>query len=122
MYKLIFEDNFSAAHLILGYKGNCSRLHGHNYKVRVYIKKEKLDSLGMVMDFSKIKEALSSIILSLDHKNLGDIPPFDKIQQTSENIAFYIFNELSKKIDGLYEVRISEKEGRWAGYSKESNE
>ncbi|MEW6481899.1 MAG: 6-carboxytetrahydropterin synthase QueD [bacterium] len=116
MYRLMVEAEFSSAHSIVGYPGNCSRIHGHNYKVRVYLKNEELDSLGMISDFKEIKERLKQIIFPLDHQNLNEIPPFDKIPPTSENIAFYIFESLKKSIPSLYEVRVSEKDGRWAGY------
>ncbi len=70
----------------------------------------------MVFDFKEIKEKLRDVILPFDHQNLNEIPPFDKIPPTSEHIAFYIFETLKKTILSLYEVRVSEKEGRWASY------
>ncbi|MEW6103916.1 MAG: 6-carboxytetrahydropterin synthase QueD [bacterium] len=117
MYRLMVEEGFSSAHSISGYPGNCRRTHGHNYKVRIYLKNEELDNLGMVFDFKEIKKKLKDVILPFDHQNLNEIPPFDKTPPTSENIAFYIFENLKKVIPSLYEVRISEKDGRWAGYS-----
>jgi len=114
------EEGFSSAHSIPGYSGNCRRTHGHNYKVQVYIERKELNSLGMVFDFKEIKGKLKGVIRQFDHQNLNNIPPFDKIPPTSENIAFYIFERLKKAFPSIYEVRVSEKEGRWASYYEAS--
>lgn len=119
MYTLMFEDSFSAAHSISGYKGNCERLHGHNYKVRVYIRSNKLNRLGMVCDFKEINKKLKKVILPFNHQNLNTIPPFDKISPTCEHIAYYIFKSLKETLPELYEVRVYEKDGAWAGYKED---
>lgn len=118
MYTLMFEDTFSAAHSIKGHKGECERLHGHNYKVRVYIRSNKLDKLGMVCDFKEVSKKLKRVILPLDHQNLNTISPFDKISPTCEHIAFYIFKSLKENLSDLYEVMVFEKDGSGAGYKE----
>ncbi len=96
MFKVFKDTEFSAAHSLRRYKGKCESLHGHNWKVRLQLKTQELDSLGMAIDFEEIKEALGTIIAKLDHQNLNEISPFDKINPTSENIARYIFEEASE--------------------------
>lgn len=95
--------DFAAAHLLRDYEGVCNRLHGHNWKVEVLVTATELDDVGMGMDFKVIKEATRELIGKLDHRNLNDIPPFDKINPTAENISEYLYTELSKKLnaDGI---------------------
>lgn len=95
MFKVFKDAEFSAAHSLRGYKGKCENLHGHNWNVRLQLVANELDSLGMVIDFEEVKNALITINSKLDHQNLNEVVPFDKINPTSENIAKYIFQEAS---------------------------
>ena len=99
VYTMKIITDFSAAHLLRGYPGACSRLHGHNWKVEVIVKATELDSIGMGLDFSDIKKATNGIIGNLDHRNLNDLPPFDEINPTAENVSAYLYTELSKTIN-----------------------
>jgi 6-pyruvoyltetrahydropterin/6-carboxytetrahydropterin synthase len=99
LYTMKIITDFSAAHLLRGYPGPCSRLHGHNWKIEVIVKATKLDSIGMGLDFSDIKKATKELIGNLDHRNLNDIPPFDSINPTAENVSAYLYTELSKTIN-----------------------
>ena len=56
MYELVVHKTFAGAHNLRDYEGECERLHGHNWKVEVTLKSEKLNGLGMVMDFKIIKK------------------------------------------------------------------
>lgn len=95
--------DFAAAHLLRDYEGVCNRLHGHNWKVEVKVTANSLDNVGMGMDFKVIKEATRELIGKLDHRNLNDIPPFDVINPTAENISEYLYQELSNELnaDGI---------------------
>ena len=95
--------DFAAAHLLRDYDGVCNRLHGHNWKVEVQVTASTLDSVGMGMDFKVIKDATRALIGKLDHRNLNEIPPFDKINPTAENISAYLYKELSDTLntDGI---------------------
>jgi 6-pyruvoyltetrahydropterin/6-carboxytetrahydropterin synthase len=98
MYEVTVEQHFSAAHLLRGYPGKCANLHGHNYKVQVTIEGETLDSLGMLIEFEIIKRALAPWIDRFDHGYLNDIPPFDALNPTAENLAKFFFDEVEKAI------------------------
>jgi len=90
VYELHVEDQFSAAHNLRGYRGKCEALHGHNWKVAVSVRSNRLNRLGMVMDFADLKVALGGVIERLDHKYLNedakDFAP-GALNPTSENIA-----------------------------------
>jgi 6-pyruvoyltetrahydropterin/6-carboxytetrahydropterin synthase len=116
MYKIKVEGDFSSAHNLRGYKGKCEELHGHNWKVEVALASPKLDKIGMVMDFKFIKERLSKLLDTLDHKYLNNISYFKKVNPTSENIAKYIYDQLKKEIPVLDYVTVWESDKASATY------
>jgi len=99
MYQINIEAHFSSAHRLRDYNGECERLHGHNWKVKISVSSEFLNNLGMVMDFRDIKSHTKILVDRLDHQYLNDIAPFTKINPTTENIAKYLFDELSKVVN-----------------------
>lgn len=100
MYQISVELDFDAAHALRGYKGKCEALHGHRFVVVVKIKASKLNDIGIAYDFADLKKHVSEIIDKFDHAYLNEIPPFDKINPSSENIASTIYNELKPKLAG----------------------
>ena len=120
MYELIIKTGFSAAHNLRGYEGECERLHGHNWKVEVVVRAERLNEIDIALDFKKLKKETSTIIDRLDHRYLNEVPPFDKLNTTAENIARYIYQELSRRLDvpdvEVKEVRVWESETACAIY------
>lgn len=99
MYEITIETHFSSAHRLRQYNGECERLHGHNWKVRVSVASDLLDNLGMVMDFKDLKEKVNALIDRFDHQYLNEIPPFTELNPTTENMAKHIFDELTKVIN-----------------------
>jgi 6-pyruvoyltetrahydropterin/6-carboxytetrahydropterin synthase len=118
MYEVMVRLNFSAAHRVEDYPGNCERLHGHNWAVEVFAEKRKLDSLGMVVDFRKLKDAAKETLSKLDHSYLNELEEFRKVNPTAENIARLIFDEISLKIP-LSKVNVFESENTMATYFRE---
>jgi len=114
MYYLSVSDSFSAAHRLCGYQGACSNLHGHNWKVRVCVKTDKLDDIGMALDFGIIKQILKDILDKFDHAYLNDVSGFETQNPTSENLARQIFERFSEKLADhhaqVHEVEICESE------------
>ena len=100
VYKEIF---FSAAHRLRSYNGKCENLHGHNWKVRVCVTSEKLDETGFVIDFKILSEIMKDITDILDHQNVNEVPPFDTLNPTAENIATYFLHEAGKKVKEVRE-------------------
>ncbi len=68
MYKVIREIHFSYGHRLVGHQGKCRHVHGHNGRVQIEVASEKLDQLGMVIDFSEISRTVGKWIdENLDH-------------------------------------------------------
>lgn len=122
MFVLKIVTDFAAAHSLRNYPGDCSRLHGHNWQVEVSVESEVLDEIGMAIDFHEIKRQTKEIVKKLDHQYLNDIPPFDEINPTAENIAKYFFEEVGKLINNqdvhVCKVLIWETSRASATYSK----
>lgn len=96
MYELMVESSFSAAHQLRDYEGKCETLHGHNWKVQVWVQGEQLQPNGILIDFCDLKTMVEKVTLSIDHSNINELPGFETLNPTSENLARYIFQELRK--------------------------
>jgi 6-pyruvoyltetrahydropterin/6-carboxytetrahydropterin synthase len=70
-------------------------MHGHNWKVEVEVCGNKLDNIVIIIDFKEIRNTTKSVVDQLDHRFLNDLDPFKEINPTAENIAQYIYTELS---------------------------
>ena len=93
MFKLRVEAEFAAAHFLSHYHGKCEKLHGHNYRVRLWVRGIELDEGGMLLDFSLLKKVLNDVIAVLDHSNLNDLEVFQN-DPSAERIAKFIFERV----------------------------
>lgn len=98
MYKLTVMTQFSAAHRLEGYEGQCERLHGHNYRVELLLGCEELNEAGMVMDFKDVKGMAENIIQRFDHTYLNEVEPFDVLNPTAEQIARHIAEQVAGRL------------------------
>ena len=96
MYSVKVETRFSSSHHLTGYEGNCSRLHGHNWRVVVEVSGTKLNETGMLVDFTQLKGKLDEIARELDHIVLNDHPYFQSsgLNPTAENLASFFYSSL----------------------------
>jgi 6-pyruvoyltetrahydropterin/6-carboxytetrahydropterin synthase len=99
MFRLKVISSFAAAHCLKHYQGDCENLHGHNWKVEVSVTARELDRSGLGIDFKILKARTKSLLKSLDHKYLNDLNPFLEMSPSSENIARYLYHELSRDLN-----------------------
>lgn len=120
MYELVIRSQFAAAHNLRNYEGKCEALHGHNWRVEVFVRADSLREGGMVVDFRILKEEIQRVLQPLDHNYLNDLPYFQKEEPSSENIARYIFEALEERLNFYrlrpYKVTAWESEGAGASY------
>ena len=123
MFELMIETSFASAHQLRGYKGGCEKLHGHNWKVQVYVLADKLNEIDLGLDFRDLKRMTEEVVGPLDHSFLNDIFPFTEKNPSSENIAKWIYDSLKKKITDdnvhLSGVTVWESETASATYFEE---
>jgi 6-pyruvoyltetrahydropterin/6-carboxytetrahydropterin synthase len=106
MYELKIVTNFSAAHRLENFYGKCESLHGHNWKVEVFLLGDRLDEAGLVRDFGVVKAKAREVLAEFDHKYLNDLPVFSQQNPSSENMARHLFERLGTVLnDGS--VRVS---------------
>ncbi len=100
MYELKVITHFSAAHRLENFYGKCEALHGHNWKVEVYLLGSRLDEAGLLRDFGELKARTNEILQEIDHKYLNELPAFSQQNPSSENLARYLFERLAAVLDG----------------------
>ncbi len=106
MYELKIISQFAAAHQLREFQGGCERLHGHNWRVEVFVQGEDLGKDGLLVDFKEMKTETNRILDELDHRFLNDMEPFTALNPSSENIARHIFKTLTDRL-GDGRVRVS---------------
>jgi 6-pyruvoyltetrahydropterin/6-carboxytetrahydropterin synthase len=122
MYEISVDESFAAAHNLRDYHGKCEDLHGHNYKVRVVVAGTQLDATGLLYDFVHLKQVIQEVIRSLDHKYLNELPPFDTLNPSAENIARHIYDRTAQQLlkapnaAGIFSVTVWETETSAATY------
>lgn len=100
MYELMIETGFSSAHQLRGYQGKCENIHGHNWRVQVYVTAETLNDIDIAIDFHELKNITNDLLSQIDHTCLNNVFPFTEINPSSENIAQWISESLRKKLAG----------------------
>jgi 6-pyruvoyltetrahydropterin/6-carboxytetrahydropterin synthase len=126
MFEISVEYSFAAGHALREYKGKCENVHGHNYKVRVTLAGDKLNSAGLLMDFVDLRAQIKALVEKLDHRFLNDIPPFDQLNPSAENLAKYFCEgiELQARDQGLkvHGVTVWETDTTSATYRPKSSD
>lgn len=119
---LTTQLDFAAAHRLIGYEGDCAKLHGHNWKIEVSVIGHSLNDIGMVIDFKQVKQHAKAVVAELDHTYLNDHPHFQRTNPTAENIAHYLYNELAKRLDQdqfkMHQIRVWENDRNYVTYSE----
>jgi len=124
IYEISVQAEFAAAHCLRGYPGDCAGVHGHNWLVEAVVRCERLNGIGIGIDFRELRRFLKEITEELDHTDLNAHPAFRNGNPTSENIARFIFRELGRKLAGrgvmVAGVRVSESPGASVFYKERS--
>ncbi|HVI22315.1 MAG TPA: 6-carboxytetrahydropterin synthase [Myxococcales bacterium] len=132
MFRVSQELRFCYGHRLLGHPGKCARLHGHNARLFVVLRAERVDANGMVIDFDTVEQrARGYLDEALDHRMLLqqgdpacaalaaigepfmtlDVPP------TAENLVKLIYDQLVRFGLPVAEVRLEEQPGSIASYA-----
>src|SRR3954452_448692 len=93
-FQITITRDFSAAHAILLYDGSIEPIHGHNWRVSVTVQADKLDAIGVVMDFHELARLVDEIIRPMHNRSLNDLPAFASINPTAENVALHVGQSL----------------------------
>jgi 6-pyruvoyltetrahydropterin/6-carboxytetrahydropterin synthase len=97
-YEITVEASFSASHQLRDYKGETEPLHGHNFRVQASVAAHELDELGLVVDFLELEAWLKEVLEPYDHRHMNDLPPFDKVNPSTEHMARLFYDRLQEKL------------------------
>ena len=116
VYRLRVKTYFDAAHKLDDYQGKCSQLHGHRWKVEVFVIGDTLNKTGLLVDFSVLKSKLEEIVEKFDHSYLNEIKEIGN--PTAENLSKHIFQKFKELPDSvvLEKVRVWESPDSWSEY------
>ena len=107
MFELRVVTRFAAAHRLTMVGAKCENLHGHNWKIEVYVQGSSTDKGGVLVDFGVIKRHVRELMETLDHKFLNELNYFSEdMPPSSENIARYLADTLAARMD-LPGIRVS---------------
>ena len=121
-YQISVETSFAASHQLRDYKAPLEPLHGHNFRVEVFVASASPPDTGYIVDFLELEVMLKEVVAPYDHRHLNDLPPFDELNPTTENMARFFFDELRKKLPPeaiLSRVRVWEAPTYSASYGVE---
>ena len=111
------EFTFDAAHrlnhLPEGHK--CARLHGHTYRLKVFVNGPVDPVLGWVVDFAEVKRLTNAVLAPLDHHLLNDVPGLE--QPTTERIAVWLWDHLKPKLPQLSKLELWENANSGCTYT-----
>ncbi len=106
MFEVTIEETFAAGHALRNYRGKCENVHGHNYRCQVTVEGADLDSIGLLVDFVELKKVVHGVLDRMDHQWLNEFPPFDVLNPSAENMAKYIYDEVSGGLKSRQHVRV----------------
>ena len=91
---------FCAAHALRLYDGSMEPVHGHNWRVQVRVAADRLDAIGVVMDFHELERLVDQIVQPWHNRHLNELQPFDReLNPSAENVAFHIARSLRLPAD-----------------------
>lgn len=123
MFVVTVQAHYDSAHYLRNYHGKCERMHGHRYIVEAALTSDTLDRAGIAFDFVDVKRELRALSEYLDHENLNELPPFDKIEPSAEEQARWFYQQLKEKLpeamaNGLLFIKVWETPTQYAMYSE----
>ena len=119
-FEISTTRGFSAAHALRLYDGSLEPVHGHNWRVKVTVSAEKLDAIGVVMDFHELERLVDAILTPLHNRHLNEVTPFSaELNPSAENVALHVGRSVTPRLPrgvGLVSVEVWETDGNSALY------
>jgi 6-pyruvoyltetrahydropterin/6-carboxytetrahydropterin synthase len=114
-FRITTKREFSASHQLRLGDGTLEPLHGHNWRVKVTVGADKLDGMGVVMDFHELEALVDSIVRPMHNRHLNEVEAFVAVNPSAENVAGYIAEGLRLPAGvRLVEVEVWETSGNSA--------
>jgi 6-pyruvoyltetrahydropterin/6-carboxytetrahydropterin synthase len=122
MYEAAYETTFCATHVLTKDGRPLEPLHGHDWRVEVVAASEKLDDVGLVVDFEELKKAVAEVAARFHYKDINSHPDLASLSPSAEVMARYFFQEVKQRLGGagrlVRRVRVWEAPGCSATYAE----
>lgn len=121
MFTISTERTFDASHQLTLPDGSKEPLHSHNWALVVAICCEKLDEMGLVMDFGRLKTIIDQAVVPLENTQLEQTGCFVRMNCSAENVAGYLYEKIAGLLPTgvkLKYVRVTEAPGCTAKYGR----
>ena len=105
MFTISVETHFQASHQLILSDGSKEPLHSHDWVVTAAVSSEKLDDMGVVMDFRTLREIILNVTAELDNTVLGEVEHFRQNNPSAENVAIYVYEKLRVELPEGMELR-----------------
>ena len=99
-----FDSAHFLPHVPDGHK--CKEIHGHTYRLTVYVEGELEKTLEWVMDFAEMKNVIDPVVKSIDHKLLNNISGLEN--PTCEIIAVWLWNKIKPEVPLMTKIELHE--------------
>jgi len=106
-------EYFESAHKLNDYVGKCAQIHGHKWKIEIYIKVDTIQPNGISIDFGDIKTYLKEFLP--DHTFLNE--SLNIRYPTAENLVVYFYDAIKKQYPNLLKVVLWESDQNGIEYS-----
>lgn len=93
-YQIRSTRKFCAAHALKLYDGSMEPVHGHNWRVQVTVQADKLDAIGVVMDFHELERLIDAVVIPWHNRHLNEMPAFVALNPSAENVAGVVARQL----------------------------
>ena len=121
MFSVAVKDHIMIAH---GFRGEifgpAQKLHGATYIVTAAFKVPELDKDGLVIDIGQAIAILKEVLEPLNYQNLDTLEQFKGINTTTEYMAYYIHQQISKQVssffNGSLKITLEESHIAWGSY------
>jgi len=114
MFTVSVETHFRAPHQLALPDGSKEPVHYHNWLITAEVSAEALTSLGVVMDFRRLKAIVDDIVAEFDNVPLDSIDYFQRNNSSAENVAKYIYEKLKLRLPKdlkLRSINVTEEPG-----------
>ena len=114
MFTISVETHFQASHQLTLPDGSKEPVHSHDWAVTASLSSEKLNNMGVVMDFHTLREMVDKTVAGFDNTALESIGYFQQNNPSAENVAKYIYDKLRNELpEGvkLRNIRVVEEPG-----------
>jgi 6-pyruvoyltetrahydropterin/6-carboxytetrahydropterin synthase len=114
MFTISVETRFRASHQLVLPDGSKEPIHHHDWLVTADVSSDRLDNMGVVMSFQKLRALMDSAVGDFDNAAIETVGYFQQNNPSAENVAKYIYDKLRMSLpDGvkLQNIRVVEEPG-----------